>query len=88
MHIVAMLVIGLIVGVLAKLISPGPHSHSIIMTIVLGIVGSVVAGSIGHAIGWYRTPGDAPGIIASTIGALLVLGVYHLFTRRQAAEMR
>lgn len=85
MHIIAMLIIGLIVGALAKLIMPGPHTHSILLTIVLGIVGSCVAGMIGHAIGWYRTPADAPGIIASTLGAMLVLFVYHLVMRNRAA---
>ncbi len=83
MHIIAMVVIGLIAGALAKLISRGPHSHSIIMTILLGITGSVVAGFIGRAIGWYRTPGDGPGIIMSTVGALVVLAIYHFATRNR-----
>ena len=85
MHFIAMLIIGLIVGALAKLISPGPNGHSILMTIVLGIVGSFVAGFIGRAMGMYRTPGDGPGIIMSTIGALIVLAVYHFATRRHTA---
>jgi uncharacterized membrane protein YeaQ/YmgE (transglycosylase-associated protein family) len=87
MHILAMLIVGLVVGILAKLISSGTHSHSIVMTILLGLAGSFVAGFIGRAIGWYRTPEDAPGIIASTLGALLVIGVYHLITRRSAAAV-
>ncbi len=86
MHILAMLIVGLVVGALAKLVSPGPHSHSIIMTILLGIVGSIVAGFIGRSLGWYRTPGDAPGLIMSTVGAMIVLGIYHLAMRNRAAS--
>ncbi len=85
MHFIAMIIIGLIVGALAKLISPGPNGHSIIMTIVLGIVGSMVAGFIGRALGMYQTPGDGPGIIMSTVGALVVLAIYHFATRGRNA---
>lgn len=84
MHFVAMLIIGLIVGALAKLIMPGRHSHSILFTMLLGVVGSFVAGLLGRAIGWYRTPGDAPGLIASTLGAMLVLAIYHLVMRNRS----
>ena len=83
MHILAMLIIGLIVGALAKLIMPGPHSHSILLTMALGVVGAIVAGFVGRAIGWYRTPGDAPGLIASTLGAMLVLAIYHFAMRNR-----
>lgn len=85
MHLLAMLIVGLIVGALAKLLMPGPHSHSILLTMVLGVVGAMVAGFIGHAIGWYQTPGDAPGIIASTIGAMIVLAIYHVVMRKRTA---
>lgn len=71
MHFIAMLIIGLIAGTLAKLLMPGKHSHSILTTMSLGVVGAVVAGFIGKAVGWYQTPADGPGIIASTVGGSL-----------------
>jgi uncharacterized membrane protein YeaQ/YmgE (transglycosylase-associated protein family) len=85
MHVIAMLIVGLIAGALAKLIMPGRHSHSIISTMLVGVVGAFVAGFIGRAVGWYETPGDGPGIIASTVGAIIVLAIYHLVMRNRTA---
>lgn len=73
------IIIGLIVGALAKFIMPGKDPGGIIVTILLGIAGSLLAGFLGRAIGWYNDPGDAPGIIASIIGALILLWLYRLF---------
>ncbi len=80
MAIISMIVVGLIVGALAKLFMPGRDPGGIIVTILLGIAGSFVAGLIGRAVGWYRTPGSGPGIIASIIGAMLLLLIYRLVT--------
>jgi uncharacterized membrane protein YeaQ/YmgE (transglycosylase-associated protein family) len=85
MHIIAMLIVGLIAGALAKLIMPGKHSHSILLTMFLGVVGALLAGFIGRAVGWYQTSGDGPGIIASTIGAIIVLAIYHLVMRKRTS---
>ena len=73
MAIISMIVVGLIVGALAKLFMPGRDPGGIIVTILLGIAGSFVAGFIGRAVGWYRNPGSGPGIIASILGAMLLL---------------
>jgi len=78
MHILAMLIIGLIVGALAKLFMPGKDPGGIIVTMLIGIAGSFVAGLVGRAVGWYREPGSAPGIIASILGAMLLLFLYRL----------
>ena len=78
MHILWMLIIGLVVGALAKLIMPGKDPGGVIVTMLLGIAGSFVAGWIGHAVGWYKTGNEGPGIIASVIGAVLILAVYRL----------
>jgi uncharacterized membrane protein YeaQ/YmgE (transglycosylase-associated protein family) len=83
MHLIGMLIIGLIAGALAKLLKPGRDPGGIVITMLLGVVGSVVAGFFGRAIGMYREPGDAPGIIMSTAGAFIVLTIYHLATRRR-----
>jgi uncharacterized membrane protein YeaQ/YmgE (transglycosylase-associated protein family) len=81
MHLLWMIVIGLIVGALAKLIMPGRDPGGIIVTILLGIAGSVLAGLIGRAVGWYRE-GDPVGFIASVIGAIIILAIYRLIVGR------
>jgi uncharacterized membrane protein YeaQ/YmgE (transglycosylase-associated protein family) len=80
MQILWMLIIGLVAGALAKLIMPGKDPGGIIVTMLLGIAGSFVAGFLGRAIGHYQA-GDRPGIIASIIGAVLILGVYRVYLR-------
>jgi uncharacterized membrane protein YeaQ/YmgE (transglycosylase-associated protein family) len=72
------LIIGLIVGALAKFIMPGRDPGGIIVTILIGIAGSLVAGFLGRAVGWYE-PGQPAGLIASVIGALLLLWLYRRF---------
>jgi uncharacterized membrane protein YeaQ/YmgE (transglycosylase-associated protein family) len=81
MHIIGMLVVGLIVGALAKLFMPGKDPGGIIVTMLLGIAGSFVAGFLGRAVGWYRDPGSSPGIIASIIGAMILLAIYRVIVR-------
>src|SRR4029453_12387370 len=83
MHLLWMIVIGLIVWVLAKLIMPGRDPGGVIVTILLGIAGSVVAGLIGRAVGWY-SEGQSAGFIASTIGAIVILAIYRLIIGRTA----
>jgi uncharacterized membrane protein YeaQ/YmgE (transglycosylase-associated protein family) len=81
MHILITLIVGLVVGALAKLVMPGRDPGGIIITILLGIAGAFVAGVLGHALGWY-TVGEGPGIIASIIGAMILLGIYRLVVGR------
>lgn len=78
MHIIWMIIIGAIAGALAKLIMPGKDPGGIIVTILLGIAGAIVAGFIGRAIGWYDEPGEGAGLIASVIGAIIILAGYRL----------
>jgi uncharacterized membrane protein YeaQ/YmgE (transglycosylase-associated protein family) len=78
-----MIVVGLIVGALAKLIMPGRDPGGIIVTILLGIGGSVIAGLIGRALGWY-TEGEPAGFIASTVGAIIILAIYRMIIGRTA----
>jgi uncharacterized membrane protein YeaQ/YmgE (transglycosylase-associated protein family) len=78
MHFLWMLIIGLIAGALAKLIMPGKDPGGILVTMALGVGGSLLAGFLGRAVGWYRSPGHGPGLIASVIGALVILGIYRL----------
>ena len=82
MHIIGFLIFGLIVGLLARAIYPGSQHMGWLMTAVLGMVGSLVGGLIGHALfggnsaadgSWGFTPG---GLISSIIGAVIVLFAY------------
>lgn len=77
MHVLWMILVGLIVGAIAKLIMPGRDPGGIIVTILLGIGGSIVAGVIGRAMGLYRE-GEPAGFIASVIGAMIILAIYRL----------
>ena len=81
MTIIGVLVIGLIVGLLARFITPGPNPHGIIVTIVIGIVGSVIATYGGQALRLYQ-PGEAAGFIGSVVGAVVLLVLLRLITRR------
>ncbi|MGH9722035.1 MAG: GlsB/YeaQ/YmgE family stress response membrane protein [Bryobacteraceae bacterium] len=80
LHFVWMCIIGLVAGALAKLIMPGKDPGGIIVTILLGIAGSVVAGFLGRTLGLYQE-GQGAGLIMSVIGAILLLAAYRLFKR-------
>ena len=75
MGLIWTLIIGLIVGALAKFFMPGKDPGGIIVTILIGIAGAFVAGFLGRLTGWYG-PGQGPGIIASILGAMLLLFIY------------
>ncbi len=72
MSYVWMAIIGFVVGLIARAILPGTQSLGIILTAVLGIAGSFLAGFAGQALGWY-TEGQPAGFLASIIGAILLL---------------
>ena len=83
MHYLWMALIGLVIGVVAKLIMPGKDPGGIIVTMVLGIAGSLLAGWLGRVVGWYHE-GQSAGFIMSVVGAIILLIIYRLF-RRSAA---
>ncbi len=83
MHWLWVILIGLVVGALAKLIMPGKDPGGIIITILIGIAGSLVGTWLGRALGLYQE-GQSAGFIMSLIGAILLLGIYHLIRRRPA----
>ena len=81
--ILGWIIFGLIVGIVAKLLMPGRDPGGMIVTILLGIAGAVVAGFLGRAAGWYE-PGQPAGFVFATLGAILLLFVYRKMIRRPA----
>jgi len=76
------LIVGLVAGIIARLLSPGPNNPSgFILTTVLGIVGAFLATAIGQAIGHYGE-GQGAGFITATIGALVVLFIWNRLVAR------
>lgn len=84
MGIIGTIVIGLIVGLLAKLLMPGRDPGGFIVTALLGIAGAFVAHFLGRAMGLYA-PDEPAGLIASVIGAMVLLGIYRLAMGRRTA---
>jgi uncharacterized membrane protein YeaQ/YmgE (transglycosylase-associated protein family) len=79
--ILGWIVFGLVVGIIAKLLMPGRDPGGIVVTMALGIVGAVLGGYIGRAMGLYG-PNEAAGFLMSLLGAVALLVVYRLFARR------
>ncbi len=83
MHWLWTAIIGLVIGAIAKLIMPGKDPGGIIITMLLGIAGSFLAGWLGRAVGWYQADQPA-GFIASVVGAIILLAIYRMFKRSPA----
>ena len=75
MHVLIVLIIGLVIGGLAKLVMPGRDPGGILVTMLLGVAGAFVAGFLGHSFGWYAV-GEGPGILASILGSVILLAIY------------
>ena len=69
------IILGFVIGVVAKLLHPGKDNMGFIMTILLGVAGSLLAGLIGEALGWYKA-GEGAGFIASVVVAIILLVIY------------
>lgn len=82
--ILGWIVFGLVVGAIAKLLMPGRDGGGIIVTTVLGIVGALIGGFVGQAMGLYG-PGEAAGFFMALIGAVIVLAIYRVTLRRRHA---
>ena len=87
MGILWTLIIGLVVGAIAKFLMPGKDPGGFIVTMLIGVAGALLAGFLGRALGWYANPGEGPGIIASVIGALLLLLLYRMFVGRKGTTV-
>ena len=83
MSILWAILIGFLAGVIAKFLMPGPNEPSgFILTTILGIVGALVATFLGQAVGWY-SEGEGAGLIGSVVGAVILLLVWGVVSRRQ-----
>jgi len=69
------IILGFVIGVVAKLLHPGKDNMGFIMTILLGVAGSLLAGLIGEALDWYKA-GEGAGFIASVVVAIILLVIY------------
>ena len=83
MHILVTILVGLVVGAIAKLVMPGRDPGGAIVTILLGVAGAFVAGMVGHTLGWYDA-GEGPGIVASVIGSIILLAIYRAVAGRRS----
>jgi uncharacterized membrane protein YeaQ/YmgE (transglycosylase-associated protein family) len=83
MGILTWIVFGLVVGIIAKLLTPGKDPGGFIVTMLLGVAGALLGGFIGRAMGFYG-PGETAGWLMSIGGAILLLLLYRLVLRRRA----
>lgn len=83
LHLIWTILIGLVVGAVAKLLMPGKDPGGWIVTAALGIAGSFIGTWLGRALHIYDR-GETAGILMSLVGALILLGLYHLLRRKPA----
>lgn len=85
MSIIGTIIIGFVVGVVAKLLMPGRDPGGFIITTLLGMAGAIVAKYLGMAMGWYKET-DSAGFIASVLGAIILLAVYRMIFRKSRSH--
>ena len=81
--IISWIVFGLVAGVIAKALMPGKDPGGCIITVLLGIAGALLAGWIGHQVGWYGQ-NEGAGFVAAIVGAFLILLIYRIIAGRRA----
>lgn len=85
MGVLGWILFGFVVGLIARALMPGRDPLGLIGTTVLGILGALLGGWAGRALGWYGS-NDTAGFIAATVGAIIVLLLYNTFWRRRALK--
>jgi uncharacterized membrane protein YeaQ/YmgE (transglycosylase-associated protein family) len=80
MGVLAWVLFGLVVGIVAKLLMPGRDPGGLIITTLLGIIGAVVGGFLGRSLGLYG-PGEPAGFLMATLGAVVLLFIYRMLRR-------
>ena len=81
-HLLWTVLIGFVIGIIAKFLMPGKDPSGFIITALIGIAGSFLGTYLGRAIGHYG-PDQGAGFLMSLLGAMILLGIYHLFTRQR-----
>ena len=81
MSVIAWIIFGLIVGIVAKFLMPGRDPGGVILTVLLGIAGALVGGYLGRALGLYRE-GDPVGFVMAVVGSIVLLILYRLVAGR------
>jgi len=84
MHWLWIIIIGLVAGAVAKLIMPGKDPGGIFITILLGVIGALLATFLGRLVGWYR-PGESAGFIGAVVGSIILLVLYRLLKKKTPA---
>jgi uncharacterized membrane protein YeaQ/YmgE (transglycosylase-associated protein family) len=83
MHLLWALIVGLVIGAIAKAIMPGKDPGGLFMTMLLGVAGSILASLLGGVLGIYRPGATGPGVIASIIGSVILLAGYRVIVGRR-----
>jgi uncharacterized membrane protein YeaQ/YmgE (transglycosylase-associated protein family) len=81
-EIIWVILIGFIVGLLAKMLTPGRDPSGFFITAAIGIAGSIIATFLGRAMGWYAA-GQSAGFIGALVGAIILLVIYHMIAKRK-----
>jgi uncharacterized membrane protein YeaQ/YmgE (transglycosylase-associated protein family) len=82
MGVIGWIVFGLIVGIVAKFLMPGRDPGGFVITAIIGIVGALLGGYLGRAVGWYGE-GDAVGFVVAVLGAIILLALYRVTVGRR-----
>ena len=83
MEVIWAILIGFVVGLVAKFLTPGREPAGFFITAVIGIAGALLATFLGRTLGFYN-PGEAAGFAGAVVGAVIVLVIFHLVTRNRA----
>jgi uncharacterized membrane protein YeaQ/YmgE (transglycosylase-associated protein family) len=85
MGVIGWIFFGLVVGIVAKFLMPGRDPGGFVITAIIGIVGALLGGYLGRAIGWYQE-GDPVGFVVAVIGSIILLALYRLLVGRRAVR--
>jgi len=85
MSLIGTIIIGFVVGLIARALKPGDDKNGLLMTSVLGVAGSFIATYLGSALGLYKQ-GQAAGFIASVVGAVILLIIYSMVTKKSGGD--